>query len=187
MWRGVCFGAGSSRRSRKAYTWRWICARCVRYACCDRSNLSPAYRVSSASVIDTDRRKRKARSEATSRLELGENTYSWLSRETEREREKVRRSVKLPLTTPVNDAQRRSSSRELSRDFRSHSYLRTHLQKAESAFIQCRSPQRCVVVVLAVCILRASREAFSRAEQAASLFRGLDDALAKCGGVWARV
>lgn len=51
MWRGVCvFGAGSLRRSRKAYTWKWICAHCVRYACCDRSNLSPAYRVSSAPV-----------------------------------------------------------------------------------------------------------------------------------------
>lgn len=57
MWRGVCvFGAGSSRRSRQACTRKarkWICARCVRYACCDRSNLSPAYRVSSASRLES--------------------------------------------------------------------------------------------------------------------------------------
>lgn len=55
----MCFGAGSSRRSRQAYTWIWICARCVRYACCDRSNLSPAYRVSSASVKQTAEKEKK--------------------------------------------------------------------------------------------------------------------------------
>lgn len=66
----MCFGAGSSRRSRQAYTWIWICARCVRYACCDRSNLSPAYRVSSASVKQTAEKEKKKRTHVSMKQNL---------------------------------------------------------------------------------------------------------------------